>query len=399
MDDDDQSGLSSKRKKEDPGSSSGSGEWIEISDDVFYRRFGSPSLPSPTSVIGFDMDGTIITTKSGKKFAQSASDWVFLYESIPEKLKTHHSAGAYLLLFTNQGGIAKDSSKAGPIKQKITTIMSKMDIPMDVIIAGSYDNFRKPSTGMWDFIERTVELEGLRDVPKTFVGDAAGRPVGWDGNKKTKKDFSCTDRKFALNLGWDFKTPEEFFLGRSPAPFHLGFEPSKVGKQSIPDGAFKSAGDPEMVVFVGFPASGKSSFYRRHYKPRGYDHVNRDTLKTMPKCKASAKSSLEGGKSVVIDNTNPSVSARSEFTSLAESLGVPCRCIWFQTPREIAEHMNILREKQGGTKRVPQIAYNMFKSKFQEPSKQEGFSSVVKVEFGVDFDSEEKKKEFCMFTE
>ena len=32
-----------------------------------------------------------------------------------------------------------------------------------------------------------------------YVGDAAGRPENW--KPKTKKDFSCADRLFAINLG------------------------------------------------------------------------------------------------------------------------------------------------------------------------------------------------------
>lgn len=42
-----------------------------------------------------------------------------------------------------------------------------------------------------------------------YVGDAAGRPA--EGKKK--KDFSCSDRLFALNIGVKFLTPEEHFLG------------------------------------------------------------------------------------------------------------------------------------------------------------------------------------------
>lgn len=55
--------------------------------------------------------------------------------------------------------------------------------------------------------------EGLTvDKQESFyVGDAAGRP---EISKKRKKDHSCADRLFALNIDIQFFTPEEHFLGK-----------------------------------------------------------------------------------------------------------------------------------------------------------------------------------------
>lgn len=45
-----------------------------------------------------------------------------------------------------------------------------------------------------------------------FCGDAAGRPdrIGSNG-QQIKKDYSCCDRLFAINIGLKFYTPEEYF--------------------------------------------------------------------------------------------------------------------------------------------------------------------------------------------
>lgn len=37
-----------------------------------------------------------------------------------------------------------------------------------------------------------------------FLGDAAGREAGWKGD--IKRDFSCSDRKFASNVGIKYAT-------------------------------------------------------------------------------------------------------------------------------------------------------------------------------------------------
>ena len=54
---------------------------------------------APVGVLAFDMDGTLIRTKSGKKFARDeeyVTDWTLWDSSIPAALKSWHDRG-YLL--------------------------------------------------------------------------------------------------------------------------------------------------------------------------------------------------------------------------------------------------------------------------------------------------------------
>ena len=55
---------------------------------------------------------------------------------------------------------------------------------------------------------------------------------------------------------------------------------------------------PEIILLVGCPGLGKTTFYRRHLSE--YVHVNQDTLKRREKCLAALEDSLKAGKSCVI---------------------------------------------------------------------------------------------------
>jgi len=234
-----------------------------------------------------------------------------------------------------------------------------------------------------------------------YIGDAAGRAEGWENGRK--KDFSCSDRKFAANVGIKFQTAEEFFLDQSPAAFDWGgFDPhSIVDAKEICEGGVESlsSDSQEMVLFVGYPAAGKSTFAKTHLIPKGYIHINRDTLKTQEKCQKVAASALDEGKSVVIDNTNGDPSVRKEYIFLAKDRGVPVRCFWFQTSFELAQHLNYFRERltDGESHHVPRVGYATFKKYFQEPTLAEGFTQIKKINFVTHFSSEKAKEMFKMW--
>mmetsp|Transcript_31790 Transcript_31790/g.43625 ORF Transcript_31790/g.43625 Transcript_31790/m.43625 type:complete len:961 (+) Transcript_31790:2-2884(+) len=134
----------------------------------------------------------------------------------------------------------------------------------------------------------------------------------------------------------------------------------------------------EMVIFVGPPGSGKSTYFKQHFSD-SYERVNRDTLKTMPKCMARARELLKAGRCVVIDNTNPSIESRKVFINIAREFSIPVRAVHIDTPFEVAQARNQSRADKGEAPLVPKIAYSSFKKSFQQPSKKEGFSEVTRV--------------------
>lgn len=83
-----------------------------------------------------------------------------------------------------------------------------------------------------------------------YVGDAAGRPA----EGKRKKDHSSADRLLAMNLGLQFFTPEEHFLGLKPTKFTDPlFDPKVANRNSNlldPPDAVISSKSQEVCVFI-----------------------------------------------------------------------------------------------------------------------------------------------------
>jgi bifunctional polynucleotide phosphatase/kinase len=93
---------------------------------------------------------------------------------------------------------------------------------------------------------------------------------------------------FAHNCGLKFYTPEEFFLNHKPIS---KFEWGSINPKEFLDGLKPPTeqkhyytAEPEIVLLIGPPASGKTTFFRQHLQAHNYVHVNRDTLQTMAKC-------------------------------------------------------------------------------------------------------------------
>lgn len=282
--------------------------------------------------------------------------------SVPTKLKEEWENGRHLVVISNQGDsrekirsewraklslIAAKVSVLAPRLDHSSTMQMPPDTPIRILAALSKDVYRKPNVGMFDVVKSVYAERGL-DIDLTgsiFVGDAAGRSAA----KGRAKDHGDTDFKFALNAGIPFMTPEAYFLGEDGGAYPdppIGFRPAQLGDLAARRCDFLPAGpadqavphilpsnspivraEKEVVLFVGPPAAGKSTFYRRHFAPHKYEHVNQDTLHTRERCMQVAEDHLSDGRSVIIDNTNRNRETRAVWVQLARRLGVPIRCV------------------------------------------------------------------------
>jgi predicted kinase len=136
---------------------------------------------------------------------------------------------------------------------------------------------------------------------------------------------------------------------------------------------------PECVIFVGLPASGKTTFYQRRFAAT-HQHVSKDLWpKTSNKDRRQAelmRLALSQGQSVVIDNTNPALADRAPVIALARQFGARVIGYYFTATTREAVGRNRGREGQA---RVPDVAIFTRAKRMAKPLLEEGFDELYAV--------------------
>lgn len=305
----------------------------------------------------FDLDYTLIKTKSGKRFPKDRDDWV-----CTDTAKA--VSGKCILIFTNQGGKITNDDLAYKLKSVGDSIISYGSVEKVLYIASrGYDRYRKPNIGMVSYIKNNTNLV-LSEM--SYIGDAAGRA----------SDFSCSDRAFAHNCGFRFLTPEEY-LGGPPEPFEWGYNVIKPAPTPVPD-LSGIIGTRSMIMMIGYPASGKSTFCKKYLD--GFEYINMDTLKTKAKCIKAAKAATG---SMVIDNTNPTLKGRKEYIDIAKSKGMRVYAVWFDLDYDLCKYLAFHREFNNDH-HIPGIAFNIYRKNFDRPVVGEGFDDIYVIKGVID---------------
>jgi bifunctional polynucleotide phosphatase/kinase len=205
-----------------------------------------------------------------------------------------------------------------------------------------------------------------------------------------------------MNLKIPFHSPEEYFLGDPPAKYILGafnpldYIPDPIATSDTPvHPIITPPVTPDVILFVGSPASGKSTFYHTYLEPMGYERINQDTLKTRDRCVVVAETALLANKPVCIDNTNAERATRKIWIELARKHGREIRCIQFTASSAVARHNNLVRGLGGVAtekrKVLPLAAIYSFTTRYQEVDLDEGFIEIIKVDFKFSGTDEEKE--------
>jgi bifunctional polynucleotide phosphatase/kinase len=337
-----------------------------------YLDFTIGNFKLTDKLAGFDLDSTIIKTKSKKKFPVDDDDWVFFCDAVVSKMRSLVTDGYCIVIVTNQRGLTKTGTD-GWIK-KINNIGKQLNVPLRCLASLENDMYRKPCVGLFKLLANQFSKFSKFSTDSFYCGDAAGR----------KGDFSDTDYKFAVNCGLKFSVPERLFFDENvvlPKIKYIDFNVGDVGCDV-------KENRNEMVIMVGYPGSGKSTFVKK-YLPN-YVYVNRDTLKTKAKCLSAAEKALVQGRSVVIDNTNPDVESRKVYIDMAKEAEFHVTVIEIDCPIEVAMHNANYRmcKSNGKSAHIPDLVYRKYKKNYVKPSEDEGIDRIVTVKNSIPDDPE-----------
>lgn len=162
----------------------------------------------------------------------------------------------------------------------------------------------------------------------------------------------------------------------------------------------------EVIIILGYPASGKTTFAREHFPT--HTRLNRDELGgSLSKLAGMLGAKIKSGlKSFVLDNTFPDRVSRAPFIKAAREGGLPIRCYWLTTSLEDSQY-NVARrmirkygklldaqeaKKTKDDNCVPSIALYAYRKAFETPTTEEGFDSVERVTFQRKYAPEYKNR-------
>jgi bifunctional polynucleotide phosphatase/kinase len=169
---------------------------------IIRNFYNNLDLTKKYKMAGFDLDYTLIKTKSGNIFPKDKNDWLLLNDQIKPKLLELAKNPEYIIvIFSNQKGLGKKSKLTiDDFIEKINNIKKLLNINFIFLAALEDDKYRKPEIGMFKYLKSELGIK-INKKDSFYVGDMAGR----------ENDKFDTDLKFALNIKVNFMTPEEYF--------------------------------------------------------------------------------------------------------------------------------------------------------------------------------------------
>jgi bifunctional polynucleotide phosphatase/kinase len=406
----------------------------EIINDNGHILLWQPEIKyrfNSSKILGMDLDWTFIKPIKGKIHPIDEYDWEFLNKDL-SRIKTKIDEGYKFVIFTNQGGLLNSTTGKMDLEgfkkrwyNIYDILQNEHDINSVYLMVSLHDDFnRKPCTGMWEYVEKVLNNKiVVKKDSSLYVGDMAGR----------KGNYSSTDLLFALNLGVSFQVPEVFYgdsrlVSNSTSVLIKNVEKNdKIfkGKKFIEEFDKKVVENNKvvldeikkllleyqcLVLFVGSPASGKTSYYNNNLQNLEKQiYFSTDIFNGTPgKFNKEIEKTLNTKISVIIDNTNSTIKTREKYIKIARNINkeknfhIKIIVVKFNTKKEITLHLNTLRTKIINTcvikgdkdckHNVPAVAIHSYWKRFEELNKEkEDIDYIFNIEYEPIFNNKNDK--------
>lgn len=129
---------------------------------------------------------------------------------------------------------------------------------------------------------------------------------------------------------------------------------------------------PELALFCGIQATGKTTFYCQRML-HTHLRISLDLVRTRHRERTLLRACLECGQSVVIDNTCPTPEDRAPYLALAREAGFLAVGYYFQSRVAGALARNAERPE---ARRVPDRAVLGTAGRLTPPARSEGFAAL-----------------------
>jgi len=132
----------------------------------------------------------------------------------------------------------------------------------------------------------------------------------------------------------------------------------------------------EAIIFIGIPASGKSTYYEKHFKDT-HLRLNLDMLGRRRRERALFEAAVKTGTKIVIDNTNIDLAHRQKYIPLLKKNNYKIISYYFHIPEEQSLKRNKERDRF-----VPEDVIWKLRKNLVQPTKDEGFDEVHIIDNG-----------------
>ena len=140
----------------------------------------------------------------------------------------------------------------------------------------------------------------------------------------------------------------------------------------------------ELVILIGLQAAGKSTFARQRFGMT-HDYVSKDRMGSArhkeQRQQRLVAAALAAGRSVVVDNTNPSPAEREALIHLGHEHGA--RIIGYFFAPDVAGS-RARNAERSGRERVPVVAIYATAKRLTAPDYAEGFDALATVRVAPD---------------